>query len=219
MLKKWIAFMIFGSISYLNLLPFQLFLKRYLNHSGAKMAFRYYRGVPSSINKALKSRRVNAAFISSIASKKCKCSNLGIVAKGSVYSVFVLPNKSGDDPASQTSNHLAKVLGLDGQVLIGDKALKYYLDGGVGIDLAKEWYQRTSLPFVFARLCYNRHSKYVKKLSKDFAKSNIKIPQYILKKEAKKRGITPNELKWYLKHIHYKIDHKAQKGLDRFLKS
>ena len=152
------------------------------------MAFRYYRGVPSSINKALKSRRVNAAFISSIASKKCKCSNLGIIAKGSVYSVFVIPNKNGDDPDSQTSNYLAKILGLKGQVIIGDKALKYYLDGGVGIDLAKEWHQKTNLPFVFARLCYNRHGKYIKKLSKQFTKSNIKIPQYILKKEAKKRA-------------------------------
>jgi chorismate dehydratase len=211
--------MIFGSISYLNLLPFQLFLKRYLNHSGAKMAFRYHRAVPSSINKALKSKKVNAAFISSIASKKCKCSDLGIVAKGSVYSVFVLPTQKGDDPASETSNHLAKVLKLDGQVLIGDKALKYYLDGGEGIDLANEWYKRTNLPFVFARLCYNQHSKYIKRLSKKFANSNIKIPQYILKKEAKKRGITPNELTWYLKHIHYKIDYKAQKGLNKFLKS
>jgi chorismate dehydratase len=211
--------MIFGSISYLNLLPFQLFLKRFLNHNGAKMAFRYHRAVPSSINKALKSKKVNAAFISSIASKKCQCSNLGIVAKGSVYSVFVLPNQDGKDPASETSNHLAKVLNLQGRVLIGDRALKYYLDGGEGIDLAQTWQEKTNLPFVFARLCYNRHEKYIKRLSKKFAKSNIKIPQYILKKEAKKRGITTNQLKWYLKHIHYNIDYKAQKGLNKFLKA
>jgi chorismate dehydratase len=211
--------MLFGSISYLNLLPFQLFLKRYIKNSASKMAFRYNRGVPSAINHALKSRKVNAAFISSIESKGCKCSNLGIVAKGSVYSVFVLPNQEGKDPASATSNHLAQVLGIKGRVLIGDKALKYYLDGGEGIDLANEWYKRTKLPFVFARLCYNKHDRYIKKLAKRFAKSHIKIPQYILKKEAKKRGISPKELEWYLQHIHYDIDHQAQRGLKKFLKS
>ena len=189
MLKKWIEFMIFGSISYLNLLPFQIFLKRCLNHSGAKMAFRYYRGVPSSINKALKSRRVNAAFISSIASKKCKCSNLGIIAKGSVYSVFVIPNKNGDDPDSQTSNYLAKILGLKGQVIIGDKALKYYLDGGVGIDLAKEWNERYKLPFVFALLCYHKDEKLYKSIHKEFLKQKVKIPQYILNDASKRTGI------------------------------
>jgi chorismate dehydratase len=110
-------------------------------------------------------------------------------------------------------------LGIDGRILIGDKALKYYLDGGVGIDLALQWQQRTNLPFVFARLCYNRHSCYIKKLAKEFKKSHIKIPQYILKKEAKKRGITPKQLEWYLKHIHYDIDYKAQRGLKRFLRS
>ena len=211
--------MLFGSISYLNLLPFQLFLKRYIKNSASKMAFRYNRAVPSSINKALKTRKVNGAFISSIESKKCKCTDLGIIAKGSVYSVFALPEQTGDDPASATSNHLAKVLDIKGRVLIGDRALKYYLDGGEGVDLAQEWYNKTQLPFVFARLCYNKHDKYIKKLAKSFKHSHIKIPQYILKKEAKKRGITPKQLQWYLEHIHYNIDHKAQMGLKKFLRA
>jgi chorismate dehydratase len=210
--------MLFGSISYLNLLPFQLFLKRYIKNSAAKMSFRYKRAVPSQINKALKRREVNAAFISSVASKKCKCTNLGIIAHKKVYSVLLLEGKNESDPASATSNQLAHILELKGKVLIGDDALKYYLDGGKGIDLAEAWYEKTGLPFVFARLCYNKHDQAIKKLAKTFARSKVKIPQYILKREAKKRGITPKELTWYLEHIYYEMDWKAKRSLRLFLK-
>jgi len=211
--------MLFGSISYLNLLPFQIFLNRYIRNNAAKMSFRYKRAVPSQINKALKRREVNAAFISSITSKKCKCTDLGIIAHKRVYSVLLLEGENESDPASATSNQLARILELEGRVLIGDEALKYYLNGGKGIDLAEVWYEKTGLPFVFARLCYNRHDEAIQKLAKAFGKTKTKIPQYILKREAKKRGITPKQLTWYLKHIHYKIDYKAKKSLKLFLKS
>jgi len=183
------------------------------------MSFNYNRAVPSTINKALKRRAINAAFISSVESRKCKCTNLGIIAHKKVYSVLLLEGENQTDPASATSNQLARVLGLQGQVLIGDAALKHYLDGGEGLDLAEEWYKKTGLPFVFARLCYNKHGKSIEKLAKHFAKSKVKIPQYILKREAKKRGITPKQLTWYLEHIFYEMDWKAKRGLKLFLHS
>ena len=210
--------MLFGSISYLNLLPFQVFLKRYISNNASKMSFNYKRAVPSKINKALKRREVNAAFISSIESKKCKCTDLGIIADKKVYSVLLLPGANELDPASATSNQLTKVLHLQGRVLIGDAALKYYLDGGEGIDLAEAWYEKTGLPFVFARLCYNKHDDAIKKLAKQFSRTKVKIPQYILKREAKKRDISPKQLSWYLEHIYYKMDDKAKKSLKMFLK-
>jgi chorismate dehydratase len=210
--------MLFGSISYLNLLPFQVFLKHYLSDNASKMSFNYKRAVPSQINKALKRKEINAAFISSIESKKCKCTNLGIIADKKVYSVLLLSGDNETDPASATSNQLTKVLDLQGKVLIGDAALKYYLDGGEGIDLAEAWYEKTGLPFVFARLCYNKHDNTVKKIAKRFSRTKVKIPQYILKKEAKKRGITPRQLTWYLKHIYYEMDAKAKRSLKLFLK-
>jgi len=210
--------MLFGTISYLNLLPFQLFLKRYISHNSAKMSLHYKRAVPSRINKALKRRSIHAAFISSVESRKCRCTSLGIIAHKEVYSVFLLEGMQENDPASATSNALAKVLHLEGKVLIGDVALKYYLDGGEGIDLATAWYEKTGLPFVFARLCYNKHGKYIQKLAHTFAHTRVKIPQYILKKEAKKRGLTPQQLTWYLSYIHYNLDNKAQKSLKLFLK-
>lgn len=210
--------MIFGSISYLNLLPFQVFLKRYLRHSSTKMAFNYRRDVPSQINAALRKRHINAGFISSIESPRYHCTNLGIVANRAVYSVFVLKGESKSDAESATSNKLAKILNLKGEVIIGDKALKYYLSGGEGIDLATAWYEETQLPFVFGRLCYNCHAKFIQNIAQKFMQRPVKIPQYILKKEAKKRNITPKQLLWYLKYIEYHLDYKAQKSLKLFLK-
>ena len=210
--------MLFGSISYLNLLPFQVFLKRYITHSGAKATLHYKKGVPSNINCALKRKTIHAGFISSIHSPKYHCTNLGIIANNEVYSVLLLEGKEERDPASATSNQLAQVLGLKGKVLIGDEALKYYLSGKESIDLAKEWHKKTKLPFVFARLCSNRHHKHLNKLAKTFAQKKVKIPQYILKKEAKKRDITSKQLLWYLEHISYEMDYKSKRGLKRFLK-
>jgi len=208
----------FGSISYLNLLPFQVFLKRSLPHSQTQQAIRFKRAVPSRINNAFKKRKVNAAFISSITSGKCRCTDLGIIADGPVYSVFVSPGKDEADKESATSNILARVLGLQGKVTIGDKALKSYLDGMEGIDLSERWKEKTGLPFVFARLCYNRYGRKIEKLASMFAKQHIYIPQHTLKKEAKMRGIEPAELRWYLDHIHYRMDHRARRSLKIFLK-
>jgi len=209
---------IFGSISYLNLLPFQVFLKRYLKHPATRMAFRYKRNVPSQINQALRHRHVHAGFISSIESSRYQCTDLGIIANRAVYSVFVIEGDNQIDKESATSNQLAKLLGLQGEVIIGDKALRYYLNGGEGVDLAKAWFEQTSLPFVFARLCFNCHRKMIQTIAHQFRHSHTKIPQYILKKEAKSRGIAPQELLWYLKHIDYIMNHKAKKSLKRFLK-
>jgi chorismate dehydratase len=182
------------------------------------MAFNYKRAVPSKINKALRSRGINAGFISSVESPRYRCSDLGIIANRAVYSVFVIEGEEKIDRESATSNRLASLLNLKGEVIIGDKALKYYLDGGEGIDLASEWYKKTSLPFVFGRLCYNCYSREIEKISKEFTQKPIKIPQYILKREAKKRGISPKQLLWYLEFIEYKMDYKSNRSLKRFLR-
>ena len=209
--------MIFGSISYLNLLPFQVFMKRYIRHSSTKMALNYRKDVPSQINKALKNHHINAGFISSIESPRYHCTNLGIIANKAVFSVFVIEGEDKRDHESASSNKLAQVLNLKGEVIIGDKALKYYLNGGEGIDLATAWYEKTDLPFVFARLCYNCHGRVLKDIAQKFIQSHVKVPQYILKREAKKREITPKQLLWYLEHIEYKMNYKSTKSLKLFL--
>ncbi len=182
------------------------------------MAFNYKSGVPSKINSALKKRHIHAGFISSIESPHYRCSNLGIIANRAVHSVFVIEGENKKDKESATSNRLASVLGLKGEVIIGDKALIYYLNGGEGVDLATEWYKKNSLPFVFGLLCYTCYGEEIKKISKKFTKAPVKIPQYILKREAKLRGITPKQLLWYLKFIKYEMDYKSRKSLKRFLR-
>ena len=96
--------------------------------------------------------------------------------------------------------------------------MKHYLSVSEGIDLAEAWKKQTGLPIVFPTLCNNIHEEAIRKLANTYARTKIKIPQYILKKEGQKRGITPKELTWYLSHIHYKMDHSAKKSLKLFLK-
>lgn len=211
--------MLFGKIDYLNLLPFHVFIKRHARSLRQHSVIHYKKGVPSQINKAFKKRRIDAAFISSVESQKFSCLDLGIVAKKEVLSVLVLPGISKEDSASATSNALAKQLNIQGEVIIGDRALKHYLESGVGVDLAKVWYDKTQLPFAFARLCYHKKGCYLKKMVKAYKKSPTKIPQYLLKKASIKSEISQKNIRAYLKKISYDIDTKGKKSLKKFLRN
>ncbi len=212
--------LIFGSISYLNLLPFQIYIKKSISNTQLKQIINYKKATPSSINKEFKNRRVDAAFISSIKSRGCKCTSLGIVSNGAVYSVLVLPYEQSFDIESDTSNALSSLLDIKGKVIIGDKALKYYLENKESnfIDLSKAWNDKTKLPFVFARLCYNKHGKKIKRLAKKFKGKREKIPYYYLKKAANKKGLSATNLKWYLNYIDYHLKYKEKRALKLFLK-
>lgn len=209
--------MVFGKIEYLNLLPFHLFMKRYIQSSQVKMSMHHKRNVPSKINNDFLTRRVDAAFISSVKAKGQKHVKLGIIAKKEVLSVLVVPsdiNKS--DSESATSNVLAKVLKLHGSVLIGDKALRYYLSGAEHQDMAAFWHEKYNLPFVFALLCYHKDKNIYKRIEKNFTKYKIKIPQYILEEASIRTQISKKDILHYLEYISYKVDKKALLGLKKF---
>lgn len=214
--------MVFGKIDYLNLLPFHVFLKRYPLTNALKKACESKKSYPAAVNALFERRVVDGAFISSIKSSKLGLKTLpvGIVAKKNVKSVIVKKNTQNiKDPHSATSNILAKVLKIDGEVFIGDKALKLYLAAPNDyIDLASQWNKRHHLPFVFARLSINSHFKTYKKISESFKSKPIKIPRYILEQYANTRGISPKEIKEYLKLISYDIDKKGQMALKLFFK-
>jgi chorismate dehydratase len=210
---------VFGKIEYLNLLPFHVFMKRFTKSSQQSMSMNYYKGVPAKTNKKFLSRRVDAAFISSIRAKNHKNVNLGIIAKKEVLSVLVVPHVNDvSDKESETSNVLAKILKVQGEVLIGDKALRYYLQNKPHVDLAKMWNERYNLPFVFALLCYHKDRDLYKKIEKNFLKSRVKIPRYILNEASRRTKISQADILSYLKHISYDFDRKAKMGLDRFYK-
>jgi chorismate dehydratase len=211
--------MIFGKIEYLNLLPFHVFMKRYTKSSQESQSMQYYKNVPSAVNARFVSRKVDAAFISSIAAKKYEQVGLGIIAKKEVLSVLLLPSSTHKtDKASASSNALADVLGLQGEVMIGDRALEYFYEAKEHIDLAKEWNNRHKLPFVFALLCFHKEKKLYKKIEKKFLKSPVKIPQYLLIKASKRTNISPQNILHYLNYISYDVDAKAQRGLKLFYK-
>jgi chorismate dehydratase len=196
--------MLIGHIDYLNLLPFYQFLK--------KKNIKLKKGVPSEINILFERKKVEAAFISSIKAKNKKCFNAGIVAKKRVKTVLVCKGK-GNDAESATSNVLAKVLNQNGRVVIGDKAFKERNC----VDLAELWHKKYRLPFVFALFCANKNIKKYEKLINEFLRRKEKIPYYILKKQAKKLGISYKEAKEYLdKIIYYKIGWREKKALKIF---
>ncbi len=212
--------MIFAKIDFINLLPFHVYIKKNINSNQIKSIIQYKKSYPADINKKFKKRKVDCAFISSIASKGEKSLDLGIVAKNNVQSVILIPGNSKDDYQSETSNALAKVLELKGEVLIGDKALKYFHENKNSnfIDLAQAWKDKYNLPFVFATLCYCRNKNLLKKYIKNFDKNHIKIPRYILNSYSKRSGISNKHILEYLKKIDYQINIQEKRAIKKFLK-
>jgi chorismate dehydratase len=212
--------MIFAKIDFINLLPFTVFIKKNIQSSQIKQIINYKKSYPSAINKKFLKRKIDAAFISSIASRNVHSLDIGIVAQKEVLSVLALKGKYEKDYQSDTSNALAKVLGIEGKIIIGDKALQHYHDDKNKdfIDLAEEWEKKYNLPFVFARLCYNKHEKRLEKLSRDFLNTKVKIPQYILKQYMERSGLTANQIQEYLGKISYKISYKEKRSLKLFFK-
>ena len=209
--------MVFGKIEYLNLLPFHIFMKRFTKSTQQSMSMHYKRGVPAEINKKFLSRRVDAAFISSISAQKHSHVGLGIIAKKEVKSVLVVPSKKNKaDVESASSNVLATILDVKGEVLIGDKALRYYLSGKPHVDLAGEWNKRHNSSFVFALLCYHKDKKVYKEIEKQFLKHRIRIPRYILKQASLRTSVEEEDILKYLECISYNLDAKAKLGLKKF---
>ncbi|MGM0518768.1 MAG: MqnA/MqnD/SBP family protein, partial [Campylobacterota bacterium] len=195
--------MIFAKIDFINLLPVTVYMKKNIKSSQLKAIIEYKKSYPSKINRKFKNKQVDSAFISSIASQRQKSLDFGIIARNEVTSVLLIPGVYSKDFQSDTSNALAKVLNLEGQVIIGDKALKYYHENKDKnfIDLAKAWQDKYNLPFVFARLSYNKNGVFLKKLMKNFDKRKVKIPQYILTQYEKRSGIPKKDILNYLEKI------------------
>jgi len=201
-----------GHINYINLLPFYVFLKQH-------QRFITKKSYPAYINDLFDKKQIDAAFISSIRSKNKHCLDAGIVAHKKVLSVLVCKGEKKYDTESNTSNILAAILDQDGEVLIGDKALKrYYQNSSNCVDLATLWYNKYKLPFVFARFCINAHPKEYQTLINMFLRSHIYIPQYILKKHTAKLGLTSTQVRKYLKLISYTITNKEKLSLAKFFR-
>lgn len=222
----------FGKIDYLNLLPFEVFIRAYPTPSQFMLGYKKRKSYPAKLNSEFLFGVIDAGFVSSIMASRigsCKASqkkgflasNIGIIAKRKVLSVICLKEEEGSDYQSATSNALLKVLGLKGRVLIGDRALaevlKQQKEGRKDyIDMGEYWFSKQGLPFVFGRLCVRRDMAFFAKMIEAFRKKHIKIPQYLLEESSRKTGIEKKEIVEYLKLISYKIDKKANFGMQRF---
>ncbi|MCH5313225.1 MAG: menaquinone biosynthesis protein [Helicobacter sp.] len=210
----------FGKIEYLNLLPFDVFIKKYPTPTHFKAFLGLKKSYPARLNRDFLYRRIDAGFISSIAGYDCvrqkKATMAGIVAKGAVWSVLVLPKAKKDDYQSASSNALAQVLDVEGEVLIGDRALRYKLSGGEGIDLGQKWWEKHHLGFSFGRLCFHQYAHFYRHLACAFVRKPVKIPHYILQERSRQSAIASKDILAYLKHIHYRIGKKESIALSRF---
>lgn len=210
----------FGKIAYINLLPFDVFIKKYPLPSHFKAFIAHRQSYPARLNKDFLFKRIDAGFISSIAGYESvrhkRATMAGIIAKGAVWSVLLLPNAQKDDYQSASSNALAKVLGLKGEVLIGDRALVYKLSGKSAIDLGEKWWEKHHLGFSFGRLCFNKYGRFYTHLAQTFVRQNVKIPFYILLQRSAQSGVKSSDILRYLTHIHYRIGKKESLALSRF---
>ena len=178
---------------------------------------------PAKLNQDFLFGRIDAGFISSIAGYDSHYAHRacpsGIIAKGAVWSVIVKKG-SGFDYQSDTSNALSQILGLQGEVLIGDRALVFKRSGGEFEDMGEKWWECTGLPFVFGRLCFRAHGELIGRISrmfnKRYATKRKKIPHYMLAAAARRSGLEPWYILEYLEHIFYAMGSKEKHGLERF---
>ncbi|MDA3969479.1 MqnA/MqnD/SBP family protein [Helicobacter ibis] len=215
----------FGKIDYLNLLPFEVFMRKYPAPSYCKLFYNKKKSYPAKLNIEFLFNRIDAGFISSITAMRAqnerfRVFDVGICAKKEVKSVICIKDDLGNDYQSATSNALLKVLGLQGRVLIGDRALRYVLDSSTNkqdyIDMCLFWVEKERIPFVFGRLCARKHKEFFCKVALLFAKSHVKIPHYIIDEYSKKSGVSKEDILEYLNLLTYKIDKKTKIGLYRF---
>lgn len=85
--------MLFAKIDFINLLPFHVYIKRNIKSNQVKAIIEYKKSYPSIINSRFKKRKVDSAFISSIASRGEKRLDLGIIARNEVQSVILIPGE------------------------------------------------------------------------------------------------------------------------------
>ena len=167
---------------------------------------------------------------------------LGVAADGPVRSVLLKCTVPVDkiqtvarDPASATSNTLAKLLlsshygrevdmvennGADAAVVIGDRALCSDPAPAGDIDLAEAWKEMTGLPFVFAVWAARKDFPDIRSVTAIALKAyeaGINALESIAARYAEEAGHTPAFWLDYLGHsVHYKLNERDMQGMERF---
>jgi chorismate dehydratase len=170
------------------------------------------------------------------------CEGLGICAHGAVTSVLMQSHRPVGtirtvqlDPASRTSNCLARVLfafhwqtrpefvasseRADAEIIIGDRALKAP-PTTYTYDLSEQWTQMTGLPFVFAVWACHREYQGIERLAgilKDSLDRGIKAYQRVAAEAATRTGLSFAACHHYLSEcLHYRVGPDEQRAMQAF---
>jgi len=170
---------------------------------------------------------------------------IGICADGQVESVLLKCHRPlaqvrtvGMDPASRTSNALARILlrdhfglpvemkrpqegeRMDAEVVIGDRALCGLPAAWGDYDLAEEWKTMTGLPFVFAVWGYlrgNPDEEDLKRITHAARTAGLEAIEELAADQAAKLGISTEHCLDYLtKSIRYDVGPRETEALNRF---
>lgn len=226
---------IVGMIEYINAFPFRMGME----HMDTTFIF----GVPSTINKLLRSGELDIALTSSVAYFEGPFQmvppGFGIAAHDEILSVNLYLRgalrdniRIGITHHSATSAALLKVLchhfwkvealfepltdTCDGFLLIGDEALKQRtISGYQTIDLAAAWYKATQLPFVFAVFMQKEGMNCSAQLESALQWSEAHR-EMIVEKAHLKTGLPKLLINKYYDKCHYRLGPRELEGLNLF---
>jgi len=133
------------------------------------------------------------------------------------------------DPASMTSNHLARVLlqkyyritpsyvsadeAADAQVIIGDPAIAYRQShpNERFLDLSQSWHSHTGLPFVFAAWAIRRDARDAKGIARELREAAAAGLQ---QRSAMAR--TPFENRYLNDYLYYHLNMPQKRAIEKF---
>ncbi|NNF02572.1 MAG: menaquinone biosynthesis protein [Bacteroidia bacterium] len=236
-------------VSYTNSKPFLLGLEKYKNDLDINISLDNPAECAMKLRSASASIGLVPVYAMKDIPNAAIISDYGIAAKGSVSSVLLVSDVPLEsirqiylDYQSRTSVALLKILAcefwninvkyLDAMIgfedrvrsntaalIIGDRALEYRKKYKFTYDLSQEWYNYTSLPFVFAR--WVSISAFTEDFEKQFnaaLKYGVENRMDILNEQRKLSLFNKDLITDYINNkIKYYIDDEMRSGMELFL--
>jgi chorismate dehydratase len=231
---------VFGAVPYLNAAP----LAHFLGQGRDDVHIVYDR--PAELLTPLLNGRLDAALVPVVdvfAHPELQpIDDIGICADGDVQSVLLKCYRPRNeirtvapDPASKTSNALAKILlaehfaqsvtfeaqpNPDAAVVIGDRAMCEPPAPHGDIDLAGQWKTMTDLPFVFAvwaHRCDHTNPQALSRIARDAKHAGLAALRQLAEQYARKLDLDPARCLAYLTDsLGYDVGPREVEGMRRF---
>ena len=224
-----------AGIKYLNAYPLVRGLEEDFPH------WRRYNGTPSECSSLLDRGKVDIALVplvGAVLNNWPFLSDVGIACHGPVESVkliFHTPLNKVEtykpDPASQTSNLMARLLynlefgrdilpnprSEDAEIVIGDRAFE--ADTPDQIDLGKAWFDETGLPFVFG-VWAARSDEILREVGPALIarmQANLRDRDLLIYGASRLTGKLINVKDYLYSKLHYQLGELDQLGINTFV--